>query len=199
MNVMATSSVNYLLFFIVLVLLYLLLRGRQQPTQEGPIAGIDVTPPGSAQKKWDCSTDHRQIILTNVPPGYTPYLYPMDEDDLREKPLVDFKTLISIVADIHLHNDNDSTVDKVDLSKTGPIKKWIGYNAQDVLALENSGHTVDDLTPVKCVPVDKYEGLAWRTFPDDSVNYEYIRCGEVGGFYITIDDWSDPPEGLGIK
>ena len=197
MNVMATSSVNYLLFFIVLVLLYLLLRGRPQPTQEGPTAGIDVTPPGSAQKKWDCSTDHRQIILTNVPPGFTPKKHPMNKAELSKKRLVGFEKLISIAVDIHLYNDQNGSVDEVDLEE--PMTLWLSYNAEDLVALQKGGYSIDDLTPVKCIPNPKTNEPEWHKFPEGSVNYEKINCGELGGVYIEIREWGDPPTGWGTR
>jgi len=200
------TTVTYLLLLIVIALIYLLFRERQNSGSGNendhslngePVPGTDITPPDSTQKKWDCSTANRQIILSNVPAGFTPYLYPFDEDNLRAKPLSGFEVLLSIAADIHLHKNSDGSVDDVDLNETGPITLWMSYNAQDILALRKSGYKLDNLSPVKCVPASESESLEWTKFPEDSVNFDDIQCGEYGGVYITIEPWGDPPIGWG--
>jgi hypothetical protein len=159
-----------------------------------PVKGKDITPPGSAKKKWDCSVSNRQVVLDNVPAGYAPYLHSFDEADLKAKPKSGFEVLISVVADVHLHNDKDGSVDdNVDLSETGPITLWMSYNADDILTVQKSGYSVKDLVPVKIVP----GANEWKKFPKKDVS-DFIPCGEYAGVNITIASWGDPPSGWGV-
>ena len=183
------TYLTYVLLIVVIVLIYLLLRkgGGFQPPRE-PVRGTDITGDDqSALRRWDCSLSGRQVVLSDVPSGLTPYLYPFDEDDLRRQPREGFEQLISIVADIRLLDRNSKEVQ--DLER--PVRLWISYSAEDILALQRSGFTVDNLVPVKIVP----GRTGWRRFSEDALDYGNVKCGEMGGVYITINSWGDPPTG----
>ncbi len=189
---MSYTYLTYALLIIVIILIYFLLqkgRGPQPPGQ--PVRGTDITGDDQSPfRKWDCSVSARQIVLSDVPSGLTPYLYPFDEDDLRRQPREGFEQLISIAADIRLLDQNSKEVQDLE----SPVKLWMSYNAGDILALQRSGNTVDNLVPVKIVP----GRTGWRRFSEDAVDYENIKCGEMGGVYITINSWGDPPTGWGV-
>ena len=183
---------TYGLLLVVIILLYLLFRNNRgsQPALRDPVRGVDITGDDqSPLRKWDCSLAERQIVLSDVPSGLTPYLYPFDEGELRKQPLEGFEQLVSIAADIRLLDQNSKEVQDLE----SPVRMWMSYNAKDVLALQKSGYTVNDLVPVKIVPGQ----TGWRRFSDDAVDYENIKCGEMGGVYITISSWGDPPTGWG--
>ena len=189
---MSYPYLTYGLLIVVLILLYLLFqksRGSEPPS--GPLRGTDIT--GNDQsplRRWDCSVSARQIVLSNVPAGLTPYLYPFDEDDLRRQPREGFRELISIAADIRLLDQNSKEAQEL----ASPITLWMSYNAGDILALQRSGYTVDDLVPVKIVP----GRTGWRPFSEGAIDYENVRCGEMGGVHITLNSWGDPPTGWGV-
>ena len=189
---MSNAYLTYGLLIVVIILLYLLFqkrRGSEPPG--GRVRGTDIT--GDEQnplRRWDCSVSARQIVLSNVPAGITPYLYPFDEEDLRRQPREGFEQLISIAADIRLLDQNSKEVQDFER----PVTLWMSYNAADILALQRSGYTVDNLVPVKIVP----GRTGWRRFSRDAVDYENIKCGEMGGVYITINSWGDPPTGWGV-
>jgi hypothetical protein len=189
---MLYTYLTYGLLIVVIILLYLLLqkgRGSQPPGE--PARGTDITGDDENRlRKWDCSVSARQIVLSDVPSGLTPYLYPFNEDDLRRQPREGFEQLISIAADIRLLDQNSKEVQDLE----SPVKLWMSYNAGDILALQRSGYTVDNLVPVKIVP----GRTGWRRFSDDAVDYENIKCGEMGGVHITINSWGDPPTGWGV-
>ena len=189
-----TSYFTYGLLIVVLILLYLLFRRSGGTTDSdvdsNPIPGRDITGDGNNPlKKWDCSIANRQLVLSDVPQGITPYLYPFNEAELRNQPREGFDTLISIAADIRLLDQNSNEVQELN----APVKFWMSYNADDILALQKLGRTVDDLMPVKIVPGT----TGWRPFAKDTVEYGNINCGEMGGVYITISSWGDPPTGWG--
>lgn len=189
---MSNAYLTYGLIILVIILLYLLLRkGQGTPSGGQPVRGTDIT--GDEQsplRKWDCSVAARQIVLSDVPAGLTPYLYPFDEDDLRRQPREGFEQLISISADIRLLDRNSREVQELER----PVTLWISYSAADILALQRNGFTVDNLVPVKIVP----GRTGWRRFSEDAVDYENMRCGEMGGVRITITSWGDPPTGWGV-
>jgi hypothetical protein len=184
------SSLNYLVLIVLVVLVYLLFRRPALGGSAGPVKGTDITGnPESALRKWDCSRDNRQLIFSDVPLGLTPYLVPFNETELRKEKLEDFKMLLSIAADVRFRDNESREIEKFEK----PIKLWMSYNSQDLLALQNAGYTVDDLTPVKIVPGK----TGWKRFDPKSVIYSNIKCGELGGVSITIDSWGDPPTGWG--
>jgi hypothetical protein len=183
---------TYGLLLIVIILVYLLFRNSRgaQPALREPVRGVDITGDDqSPLKRWDCSISDRQIVLSDVPTGLTPHLYPFDEDELRKQPLEGFEQLVSIAADIRLLDQKSKEVQELE----SPVRMWMSYNAKDILALQKSGYTVNDLVPVKIVPGQ----TGWRRFSEDAVDYENIKCGEMGGVYITISSWGDPPTGWG--
>jgi len=180
---------TYGLLVVVVILLYLLFW---KPPTPQPVKGRDITGDDqSPLKKWDCSSANRQIVLSDVPAGIAPYLYPFNEDELRKQPLEGVDVLISIVADIRLLDQNSNEVQEL----KDPVKLWMSYNADDILALQKNGYAVDNLTPVKIVPGQ----TGWRKFSKEgAVDYNNINCGELGGVYITINSWGDPPIGWGV-
>lgn len=183
---------TYGLLLIVIILVYLLFRNSRgsQPALREPVRGVDITGDDqSPLKRWDCSISDRQIVLSDVPTGLTPHLYPFDEDELRKQPFEGFEQLVSIAADIRLLDQNSKEVQELE----SPVRMWMSYSAKDILALQKSGYTVNDLVPVKIVPGQ----TGWRRFSEDAVDYENIKCGEMGGVYITISSWGDPPTGWG--
>lgn len=191
---MTSAYFTYVLLLLVIILLYLLFRkpGASTNSDDGtkPVPGRDITgDTNSPLRRWDCSVANRQLVLSDVPKELTPYLYPFDEAALRRQPLEGFKDLISIAADIRLLDQNSKEVQKLEK----PVKLWMSYNADDILALQKLGRTVDDLMPVKIVPGK----TGWRPFAKDAVEYGNINCGEMGGVYITISSWGDPPTGWG--
>jgi hypothetical protein len=191
---MMNSFFTYGLLLLVLILLYLLFRRSggtsDSDTDSNPIPGRDITgDANSSLRKWDCSVANRQLVLSDVPQGLTPYLHPFNEAELRKQPLEGFDTLISIAADIRLLDKNSKEAQELET----PVRFWMSYNADDILALQKLGRTVDDLMPVKIVPGT----TGWRPFAQDAVEYENIKCGEMGGVYITISSWGDPPTGWG--
>ena len=184
----------YLIFgllIVLIILIYMLLRKSQGGQGGGePVRGTDITGDDQNQlRRWDCSRAGRQIVLSDVPSGLTPYLYPFDEQELRKQPLEGFEQLISIVADVRLLDRNSKEVRDLE----SPVRLWMSYNAQDILALQKNGSTVDNLVPVKIVPGQ----TGWRRFSEDAIEYENIKCGEMGGVHITINSWGDPPTGWG--
>jgi len=185
------TFLTYALLIVVIVLAYLLFqkgRGSQSPGE--PVRCTDITGADQSQlRKWDCSRAGRQVVLSDVPSGLTPYLYPFDEDELRKQPLEGFEQLISIVADIRLLDRNSKEVRDLE----SPVRLWMSYNAQDLLALQRNKSTVDNLVPVKIVPGQ----TGWRRFSEDAIEYENLKCGEMGGVTITINSWGDPPTGWG--
>jgi len=189
---MSNAYLTYGLLIVVIILLYLLFqKGRGGEAGSEPVRGTDIT--GDDQRplrRWDCSVSARQIVLSNVPSGLTPYLYPFDEDDLRRQPLEGFEQLISVAVDIRLLDQNSKEVQEL----ASPVTLWMSYNAGDILALQRSGYTVDDLVPVKIVP----GRTGWRPFSEGAIDYENVRCGEMGGVHITINSWGDPPTGWGV-
>ena len=191
---MSNAYPTYGLLLLVIILLYLLLRKSGATNDPGgdsnPTPGRDITgDTNSPVRKWDCSVANRQLVLSDVPKELTPYLYPFDEAALRKQPFEGFDTLISIAADIRLLDQNSKEVQQLET----PVKLWMSYNADDILALQKLGRTVDDLMPVKIVPGT----TGWRPFSKDAVEYGNINCGEMGGVYITISSWGDPPTGWG--
>ena len=189
---MSNAYLTYGLLIVVIILLFLLLqKGRRSEPPSAPVRGTDIT--GNDQsplRRWDCSVSARQIVLSDVPAGLTPYLYPFDEEDLRRQPREGFEQLISVAADIRLLDRNSKEVQ--DLER--PVRLWMSYSAEDIVALQRSGFTVDDLVPVKIVP----GRTGWRRFSEDAVDYENLQCGEMGGVHITINSWGDPPTGWGV-
>lgn len=189
---MSNPYLTYGLLLLVLILLYLLFqknRGSEPPS--GPVRGTDITGDDqSPLRRWDCSVSARQIVLSDVPTGLTPYLYPFDEDDLRRQPREGFDQLISIAMDIRLLDRNSKEVEELER----PVRLWMSYSAEDILNLQRSGFTVDDLVPVKIVP----GRTGWRRFSEEAVDYENLQCGEMGGVHITISSWGDPPTGWGV-
>ncbi len=191
---MMYSYSTYVLLVIVIVLIYLLFRRPgSAPSSSGitkPTKGTDITSDANSPlKKWDCSIANRQIVLSDVPSRLTPYLYPFDEAALRKQPLEGFDALISIAVDIRLLDQDSKEVTKLD----SPVKFWMSYNAEDLLAVQKLGRTVDDLMPVKIVPGT----TGWRPFAKGAVDYENINCGALGGVTITVSSWGDPPTGWG--
>jgi hypothetical protein len=189
---MSYTYLTYALLIVVIILIYLLLqKGRgPQPSRE-PVRGTDITGDDqSALRKWDCSLSGRQIVLSDVPTGLTPYLYPFDEAELRKQPLEGFEQLISIAADIRLLDKNSKEVQDLE----SPVKLWMSYNAMDILTLQRNSYAVDDLVPVKIVP----GRTGWRRYSEDALDYGNVKCGEMGGVYITIKSWGDPPTGWGV-
>jgi hypothetical protein len=185
---------TYGLLLVVIILIYLLVRKSGVKPNPNvvtePTPGRDITgDANSLLKKWDCSIANRQLVLSDVPKGLTPYLYPFDEAELRKQPLEGIKALISIAADIRLLDQNSNEVQKLEK----PVKLWMSYNADDILALQKLDRTVDDLMPVKIVPGT----TGWRPFAKEAIEYGNINCGEMGGVYITISTWGDPPTGWG--
>ena len=183
------------LLLVVIILIYFLFRNMGAGSGSGgvtkPTRGKDIT--GNANsplKKWDLSIANRQLILSDVPANLTPHLFPFNEAELRQQPLEGFKALISVAADIRLLDQNSKEVQKLEK----PVKLWMSYNADDILALQKTGAAVNDLTPVKIVPGT----TGWRRFSNEAVNFENINCGELGGVFITISTWGDPPTGWGI-
>ena len=189
---MSNPYLTYVLLLVVLILLYLLFqknRGSEPPS--GPVRGTDITGDDqSPLRRWDLSVSARQIVLSDVPAGLTPYLYPFDEDDLRRQPREGFDQLISIAMDIRLLDRNSKEVQELER----PVRLWMSYSAEDILALQRTRFTVDDLVPVKIVP----GRTGWRRFSDEAVDYENLQCGEMGGVHITISSWGDPPTGWGV-
>jgi hypothetical protein len=188
---MTYTYLTFILLIVVIILIYLLFR-KGQGGQEGagPVRGMDITGDDQSQlRKWDCSRAGRQIVLSDIPSGLTPYLYPFDEDALRRQPLEGFEQLISIAADIRLLDRDSREVQNL----PSPVRLWMSYNAQDILALQRNGSTVDNLVPVKIVP----GRTGWRRFSEDAIDYGNIKCGEMGGVMITINSWGDPPTGWG--
>ena len=188
------SFFTYGLLLLVLILLYLLFRrsggASDSDVDSNPVPGRDITGnANSSLRKWDCSVANRQLVLSDVPQGLTPYLYPFNEAELRKQPLEGFDTLISIAADIRLLDKSSHEVQNLET----PVKFWMSYNADDILALQKLGRTVDDLMPVKIVPGT----TGWTPYTKDAVEYGNINCGEMGGVYITISSWGDPPTGWG--
>jgi len=191
---MTNAYITYGLLLLVIILIYLLFRksGASPNSDEStnPVTGRDITgDANSPLRRWDCSITNRQLVLSDVPKGLTPYLYPFDEAELRKQPFEGFDALISIAADIRLLDQNSKEVQKLEK----PVKLWMSYNADDILALQKLGRTVDDLMPVKIVPGT----TGWRPFAKEAVEYGNINCGEMGGVYITISSWGDPPTGWG--
>ena len=185
---------TYGLLLLVIILIYLLFRRSGAATNPDvvtkPTPGRDITgDANSPLKKWDCSIANRQLVLSDVPKGLTPYLYPFDEAELRKQPIEGFKDLISIAADIRLLDQNSKEVQKLEK----PVRLWMSYNADDILALKKLGQTANDLWPVKIVPGT----TGWRRFSAKAVDDGNIICGEMGGVYITISSWGDPPTGWG--
>ena len=189
---MSNAYLTYGLLVVVIILLYLLFQKSRGSDSPGvPIRGTDITGDDQSElRKWDCSVSARQIVLSDVPSGLTPYLYPFDEDDLRRQPREGFDQLISIAADIRLLDRNSKEVQ--DLER--PVLLWMSYNAADIVTLQTRGYTVDSLVPVKIVP----GRTGWRRFSEDAVDYANITCGEMGGVHITITSWGDPPTGWGV-
>jgi len=191
---MTNAYITYGLLLLVIILLYLLFRrsGASPNSDEStkPIPGRDISGDANSPfRRWDCSIANRQLVLSDVPKGLTPYRYPFDEAELRKQPLEGFDTLISIAADIRLLDQNSKEVQQLEK----PVRLWMSYNADDILALQKLGRTVDDLMPVKIVPGT----TGWRPFAKDAVEYGNINSGEMGGVYITISSWGDPPTGWG--
>jgi hypothetical protein len=191
---MTTAYPTYILLLVVIFLLFLLFRksgsNADPDGPTNPVPGRDITgDTNSPLRRWDCSIANRQLVLSDVPKQLTPYLYPFDEAELRKQPFEGFKDLISIAADIRLLDQNSKEVQNLE----EPVRLWMSYNADDILALQKLGRTVDDLMPVKIIPGT----TGWRPFANDAVEYGNINCGEMGGVYITISSWGDPPTGWG--
>ncbi len=186
------TYLTFILLIVVIILLYLLFRKGQGSGEGGePVRGTDITGDDQSQlRRWDCSRAGRQIVLSDVPAGLTPYSYPFNEEELRRQPLEGFEQLISIVADIRLLDRNSKEVQDLE----SPVRLWMSYNAQDILALQRNRSTIDNLVPVKIVP----GRTGWRRFSEDAIEYGNIKCGELGGVFITIKSWGDPPTGWGI-
>lgn len=185
-----SSSFPYLVLIVLILMVYLLFRRPSAGGLEGPVKGTDITGnPDSLLRKWDCSRDNRQLIFSDVPLGLTPYLIPFNEAALRKEKLEGFKVLLSIAADVRFRDQDSKEMEKFDK----PITLWMSYNAQDLLELQKSGYSVDDLVPVKIVPGK----TGWKPFSAETIDYGNIKCGEMGGVYIRIDSWGDPPTGWG--
>lgn len=175
-----------LVVIVIAILVYFLNRPGGNVEQRGTDITGDVN---SELRKWDCSRDNRQLIFSDVPAGLTPYLVPFNEAELRKQNLEDFKVLLSIAADVRFRDKDSREVETFEK----PITLWMSYNAQDLLALQRDGFAIEDLTPVKIVP----GRTGWRKFSADSVDYSNIKCGGLGGVYIRIRSWGDPPTGWG--
>ena len=176
------------LVLLVLVILIVFLFRKPSPVAVG-VPGVDITgDPNSPLKKWDCSRDGRQIIFSDVPAKYTPYLVPFNEEALRAQKPDDFEVLISIAADVRFRDSESREVDKFESS----IKLWMSYNAKDVAGLGNK-YTIDDLVPVKIVP----GATNWKPFSGDIEIVMPVEEGGFGGATITVDSWGDPPMGWG--
>lgn len=151
---------------------------------------MDITgDDGSALRKWDCSINNRQIVFSGVPAWLTPYIVPFNESELRAQKLEGFRVLLSIAADVRFRDGESREVEKFD----SPVTVWLGYNAQDLLALRRADYKVSDLVPVKIVPGQ----TNWKPFAAEKINYSNLNCGEFGGVFIEIDSWGDPPMGWG--
>ena len=176
------------LVLLVLVILIVFLFRKPSPVAVG-VPGVDITgDPNSPLRKWDCSRDGRQIIFSDVPAKYTPYLVPFNEEALRAQKPDDFEVLISIAADVRFRDSESREVDKFESS----IKLWMSYNAKDVAGLGNK-YTIDDLVPVKIVP----GATNWKRFSGKVKNDYKHEEGGFGGVTITVDSWGDPPMGWG--
>jgi hypothetical protein len=177
------------LVLLVLVILIVFLFRKSPSGVEGEVKGRDITEdPNSPLRKWDCSRDGRQIIFSDVPDKYTPYLVPFNEEALRAQKPDDFDVLISIAADVRFRDSESREVDKFESS----IKLWMSYNAKDVAGLGNK-YTIDDLVPVKIVP----GATNWKRFSGKVKNDYKHEEGGFGGVTITVDSWGDPPMGWG--
>jgi len=188
--------ISALLFFILLVVIFVLLVVAfwWYTTQRQPVTtetkGVDITDDDNAPlRKWDCSTNNRQIVFSGVPAGLTPYLVPFNETELRRQKLEGFSVLHSIAADVRFRNADGTEQEKFEST----ITLWLSYNGQDLLSLGRAGHKVSDLVPVKIVPGQ----TNWKPFPAEKIKYERLKSGEFGGVYIEIDTWGDPPIGWG--
>ena len=177
------------LVLLVLVILIVFLFRKPPSGAEGEVKGRDITEdPNSPLRKWDCSRDGRQIIFSDVPDKYTPYLVPFNKEVLEAQGKDDFKVLISIAADVRFRDRESREVDKFESS----IKLWMSYNAKDVEGLGNK-YTIDDLVPVKIVP----GATNWKIFSGKVENDYKNEEGGFGGVTITVDSWGDPPMGWG--
>jgi hypothetical protein len=179
------------LVLLVLVILIVFLFRKPSPVAAG-VPGVDITgDPNSPLRKWDCSRDGRQIIFSDVPAKYTPYLLPFNKDALEAQPKEGFEVLISIAADVRFRNSDSKEIDKFKSS----VNLWMSYNAQDLEELRNNKYTIDDLVPVKIIP----GATNWKPF-SGKIDYSKMKPGEngeFGGVSITVDSWGDPPMGWG--
>ena len=181
----------FVLFLIIVLLVFLLWRyssGGKLPV--GEVTGVDITGDAdSPLRKWDCSSNNRQLVFSGVPAGLTPYLVPFNESELRSQKLEGFRVLLSIAADVRFRDKESREVDKFGST----VKVWLSYNAQDILALRRTDYKISDLVPVKIVPGQ----TNWKPFAAEKINYSNLNCGEFGGVSIEVDSWGDPPIGWG--
>ena len=182
--------VVFVLFLIVVLIAFLFWRYTSGGNSSGAIAGVDITEdPGSTLRKWDCSSNNRQLVFSGVPAGLTPYRVPFNESELRSQKLEGFEVLLSIAADVRFRASESREVEKFGSTVT----VWLSYNAQDLLALRKTKYKISDLVPVKIVPGQ----TNWKPFVADKIDYSNLNCGEFGGVLIKVDSWGDPPIGWG--
>ncbi len=182
--------VAFVLFLIVILIGFLFWRYTSGGNSSGAIAGVDITEDsGSTLRKWDCSSNNRQLVFSGVPAGLTPYRVPFNESELRMQKLEGFEVLLSIAADVRFRDSESREVEKFGSTVT----VWLSYNAQDLLALRKTRYKISDLVPVKIVPGQ----TNWKPFAADKINYSNLNCGEFGGVSIEVDSWGDPPFGWG--
>jgi hypothetical protein len=183
--------VVFILILIVILLAFLLWRySSGGKSQAAEVKGVDITgDSNSTLRKWDCSSNNRQLVFSGVPAGLTPYLVPINESELRSQEKEGFKILLSIAGDVRFRNSEGREIG--DFAST--VTVWLSYNAQDVLALRKTDYKISDLVPVKIVPGQ----TNWKPFPAKKIDYSNLNCGEFGGVFISVDSWGDPPIGWG--
>ncbi len=191
MMISSILFVIFVLFLIVVLIAFLFWRySSGGNSSEGEVKGEDITEdPGSTLRKWDCSSNNRQLVFSGVPAGLTPYRVPFNESELRSQKLEGFEVLLSIAADVRFRDSESREVEKFGSTVT----VWLSYNAQDLLALRKTKYKISDLVPVKIVPGQ----TNWKPFAKDKIDYSNLNCGEFGGVFIKVDSWGDPPFGWG--
>jgi len=187
-----SESFFFTLIVVIVVLLIWFFWRYTTHTQPAPkeTKGVDITGDNDALlRKWDCSTNNRQIVFSDVPAGLTPYIVPFNEAELRKQEKEGFRVLHSIAADVRFRDNEGREKEKFD----NTVTLWLSYNAEDLLSLHKNNFKVNDLVPVKIVPGQ----TNWKPFPTKNVNDDNLSRGEFGGVYIYIETWGDPPIGWG--
>ena len=138
--------------------------------------------------KCDGRSNH-QISLSNVPPGVTPYLLPITDEEeqrLRDAEKEGTSCIISIVGDLAFYDEKNNLVTKFD----PPIS--ISYQ----FLKEEDGNNFEKCKgdfpdTIAYVPVAFYDNKVWRPIgefnkaDDGTVSFEFATWGDQQGGFGT--------------